>query len=132
MARVCHTNNCPVGVASQREELRARFPGVPGDLVNYFQFVAQEVRTPVGDNRFEEALPASFLSRSSVESRPPVHVYDLACASSLHKLCRAPLADPLWQRRMSYKCTTFDSAAVLAPPSPPVVCRRLPMVHQDA
>jgi glutamate synthase (ferredoxin) len=29
MARVCHTNNCPVGVASQREELRARFPGEP-------------------------------------------------------------------------------------------------------
>lgn len=34
MARVCHTNNCPVGVASQREELRARFPGTPGDLVS--------------------------------------------------------------------------------------------------
>ena len=33
MARVCHTNNCPVGVASQREELRARFPGAPSDLV---------------------------------------------------------------------------------------------------
>lgn len=44
MARVCHTNNCPVGVASQREELRARFPGCPGDLVNYFHFVAEEVR----------------------------------------------------------------------------------------
>lgn len=44
MARICHTNNCPVGVASQREELRARFPGVPGDLVNYFLFVAEEVR----------------------------------------------------------------------------------------
>lgn len=43
MARVCHTNNCPVGVASQREELRARFPGTPGDLVNYFHFVAEEV-----------------------------------------------------------------------------------------
>ena len=27
MARICHTNNCPVGVATQREELRARFPG---------------------------------------------------------------------------------------------------------
>ena len=35
MARVCHTNNCPVGVASQREELRARFPGAPGDVVSY-------------------------------------------------------------------------------------------------
>lgn len=34
MARVCHTNNCPVGVASQREELRARFPGAPADLVS--------------------------------------------------------------------------------------------------
>ncbi|CAM6094651.1 unnamed protein product [Calypogeia fissa] len=44
MARICHTNNCPVGVASQREELRARFPGVPGDLVNYFYYVAEEVR----------------------------------------------------------------------------------------
>ncbi|KAL2565308.1 hypothetical protein AAZV13_19G099100 [Glycine max] len=44
MARICHTNNCPVGVASQREELRARFPGVPGDLVNYFVYVAEEVR----------------------------------------------------------------------------------------
>lgn len=35
MARVCHTNNCPVGVASQREELRARFPGAPADLVPF-------------------------------------------------------------------------------------------------
>lgn len=43
MARVCHTNNCPVGVASQREELRARFPGAPADLVNFFHFVAEEV-----------------------------------------------------------------------------------------
>ena len=42
MARVCHTNNCPVGVASQREELRARFPGTPGDLVSaVWMFVAE-------------------------------------------------------------------------------------------
>ncbi len=44
MARVCHTNNCPVGVASQREELRARFPGAPADLVNFFAFVDEEDR----------------------------------------------------------------------------------------
>lgn len=44
MARVCHTNNCPVGVASQKKELRKRFPGIPADLVNFFVFVAQEVR----------------------------------------------------------------------------------------
>ena len=45
MARVCHTNNCPVGVASQREELRRRFPGTPEDLVNYFLLVGNEVRS---------------------------------------------------------------------------------------
>ena len=44
MARVCHTNNCPVGVASQKEELRARFPGTPADVVAFFEYVAHEVR----------------------------------------------------------------------------------------
>eukprot|EP00271_Cylindrocystis_brebissonii_P004208 TRINITY_DN1580_c2_g1_i1.p1 TRINITY_DN1580_c2_g1~~TRINITY_DN1580_c2_g1_i1.p1 ORF type:complete len:1628 (-),score=366.73 TRINITY_DN1580_c2_g1_i1:1822-6705(-) len=54
MARICHTNNCPVGVASQREELRARFPGMPGDLVNYFLFVAEEVRAGLAALGFEK------------------------------------------------------------------------------
>ncbi len=44
MARICHTNNCPVGVASQRIDLRRRFPGIPSDLVNFFVFIAEEVR----------------------------------------------------------------------------------------
>ncbi|KNA18696.1 hypothetical protein SOVF_067910 [Spinacia oleracea] len=54
MARICHTNNCPVGVASQREELRARFPGVPGDLVNFFLYVAEEVRGILAQLGFEK------------------------------------------------------------------------------
>jgi len=45
MARICHTNNCPVGVASQKEELRKRFPGTPEHVVNFFLFVAEEVRS---------------------------------------------------------------------------------------
>ncbi len=44
MARVCHTNSCPVGVTSQREELRKRFPGTPDHVVTFFQYVANEVR----------------------------------------------------------------------------------------
>nr|YP_009315704.1 Glutamate synthase [Trichogloeopsis pedicellata]SCW24362.1 Glutamate synthase [Trichogloeopsis pedicellata] len=44
MARICHTNNCPVGVATQRQDLRNRYPGIPSDLVNFFVFVAEEVR----------------------------------------------------------------------------------------
>jgi glutamate synthase (ferredoxin) len=45
MARICHTNNCPVGVATQREDLRKRFPGIPEHVVNFFFFVAEEVRS---------------------------------------------------------------------------------------
>ena len=45
MARICHTNKCPVGVASQREDLRARFPGIPEQVVNFFYFIAEEVRS---------------------------------------------------------------------------------------
>nr|YP_009392839.1 glutamate synthase [Caloglossa intermedia]ARW61401.1 glutamate synthase [Caloglossa intermedia] len=45
MARICHTNNCPVGVATQRQDLRNRYPGIPADLVNFFIFIAEEVRS---------------------------------------------------------------------------------------
>jgi glutamate synthase (ferredoxin) len=45
MARICHTNNCPVGVASQKEELRKRFNGMPEHVVNFFYFIAEEVRS---------------------------------------------------------------------------------------
>ncbi len=44
MARVCHQNRCPVGVATQDAALRERFAGRPEHIVNYFTFVAEEVR----------------------------------------------------------------------------------------
>jgi glutamate synthase domain-containing protein 3 len=44
MARQCHLNTCPVGVATQREDLRAKFTGTPEHVVNFFGFVAAEVR----------------------------------------------------------------------------------------
>nr|QCI06987.1 glutamate synthase [Haraldiophyllum bonnemaisonii] len=53
MARICHTNNCPVGVATQRQDLRNRFPGVPADLVNFFLFLAEEVRHILADLGFK-------------------------------------------------------------------------------
>ena len=44
MARVCHLNTCPVGVTSQKEELRKKFPGTPEHVVQFFQYAAMEVR----------------------------------------------------------------------------------------
>jgi glutamate synthase (NADPH) large chain len=44
LMRVCHLDTCPVGVATQNPDLRRRFTGRPEFIVNFFQFVAQEVR----------------------------------------------------------------------------------------
>lgn len=44
MMRKCHLNTCPVGVATQNEELRKRFPGDPNSVVNFFKFLAEDLR----------------------------------------------------------------------------------------
>jgi glutamate synthase (NADPH/NADH) large chain/glutamate synthase (ferredoxin) len=44
MFRVCHLNTCPVGVATQRDDLRAKFRGKPENVINYFNAVAEDVR----------------------------------------------------------------------------------------
>jgi glutamate synthase (NADPH/NADH) large chain len=44
MMRKCHLNTCPVGIATQDPVLRAKFTGTPEDVINYFFFVAEEVR----------------------------------------------------------------------------------------
>ena len=44
MMRVCHLNTCPVGIATQDPELRKQFTGKPEFVVNFFRFIAEEVR----------------------------------------------------------------------------------------
>ncbi|MDX2175296.1 MAG: glutamate synthase large subunit [Candidatus Sumerlaeia bacterium] len=44
MARQCHMNTCPVGIATSKAELRAKYQGAPENLIAYFQFVAAETR----------------------------------------------------------------------------------------
>ena len=59
MMRVCHLDTCPVGVATQNPELRARFNGKPEFVVNFFEFLAQEVReylAELGFRSIEEAV----------------------------------------------------------------------------
>ncbi|PLY15717.1 MAG: glutamate synthase large subunit [Sedimenticola sp.] len=59
MMRKCHLNTCPVGVATQDPELRKRFTGKPEHVVNYFFFVAEEVRqlmAKLGFRSFNEMI----------------------------------------------------------------------------
>lgn len=44
MARQCHSNTCPVGIATQREDLRAKFPGRPEEIISFMLYVAEQVR----------------------------------------------------------------------------------------
>ncbi|MDR3138017.1 MAG: glutamate synthase large subunit [Tannerellaceae bacterium] len=54
MMRKCHINTCPVGVATQDKELRKRFTGRHEYLVNYFTFLAEEVREHLAEAGFEK------------------------------------------------------------------------------
>jgi glutamate synthase (NADPH) large chain len=59
MMRKCHLNTCPVGVATQDPELRKRFTGQPEHVVNYFFFVAEEVRelmAQIGIRKFNDLI----------------------------------------------------------------------------
>lgn len=70
MARVCHLNTCPVGVTSQKEELRKKFPGTPEHVVNFFEFVAEEVRqlmAHLGYSKFEDLIGRADLLKQNAE-----------------------------------------------------------------
>jgi glutamate synthase (NADPH/NADH) large chain len=72
MMRKCHLNTCPVGVATQDPVLRRRFTGEPEHVVNYFFFVAEEVRelmAAIGIRKFDDLIGRSDLldTRSGIE-----------------------------------------------------------------
>jgi len=64
MMRHCHSNTCPVGVATQDPELRKRFKGAPEHIIQYLTFVAEEVRhymAQLGFRTFDEMIGRSDL-----------------------------------------------------------------------
>ncbi len=58
MMRACHLDTCPVGVATQDPQLRARFTGKPEFLVSFFEFIAQEVRELLAELGFRTLAEA--------------------------------------------------------------------------
>ncbi len=67
MMRACHLNTCPVGIATQDPELRKRFRGEPEHVVNFFFFIAEEVRqhmAQLGIRRFEDLVGRTDLLRA--------------------------------------------------------------------
>ncbi len=71
MARQCHLNTCPTGIATQREDLRAKFTGQPQHLINYLTLVAEEVRellAQLGIARLDDLVGHADLLQCSEET----------------------------------------------------------------
>ena len=76
MMRKCHMNTCPVGVATQNEELRKRFHGRSEYLVNFFTFLAQEVReylAEIGVERLDDLIGRTDLIERKADNGNPKH-----------------------------------------------------------
>lgn len=74
MFRVCHLNTCPVGVATQREDLRAKFRGKPENVIHFFNAVAEDVRSilaKLGKRTLEEVVGRTELLRFVPDAENP-------------------------------------------------------------
>ena len=100
MMRKCHLNTCPVGIATQDPELRKRFHGEPKHVVNYFFFVAEEVReimASLGIRKFEDLVGCSDLLRQK-------KMHPAKCAHlDLSRVLYQPEVDDPNKRRQSVK-----------------------------
>ena len=94
MARQCHLNTCPTGIATQREDLRARFTGIPEQVIHYFSHLAQEIREILashGVHKLDEVIGRSDLLQRR-ESPPESRAATIDVGRVL-----AP-ADPSWTK----------------------------------
>jgi glutamate synthase (NADPH/NADH) large chain len=102
MARQCHNNTCPVGIATQTEELRGRFPGEPDNVINYVTFVAQELReimAGLGFRTVEEMVGrVDALTQREDVSHPKARHLDLS----------AILAEPSGDERVNTRVERYD------------------------
>jgi glutamate synthase (ferredoxin) len=81
MVRACHLDSCPVGIATQRPELRARFAGTPEKVAAYLLFVAEEVRrqlASLGLRSLDDAIGRTELLRQRPTGNPRKDLVDLS------------------------------------------------------
>jgi glutamate synthase (ferredoxin) len=81
MIRQCHLNTCPVGVATQRPDLRAKYPGEPEHVVRFMLYVAQQVRmllAELGARSLDEIVGRVDLLRAREVATPKVARLDLS------------------------------------------------------
>ncbi len=101
MMRVCHLDTCPVGVATQNPELRKKFSGKPEFVVNFFEFIAEEVRE----------IMASLGFRTIEEMIGHVEMLDTSAAVRHWKTAGLDISPILATPKNSYHQTLHQSVA---------------------
>ena len=99
MMRVCHLDTCPVGIATQNERLRENFAGKAEHVVNFFRFVAEEVRermAALGFRSFEEMIGRNDL----LETRHALDHYKTRGLDFRNIFHRSKLADEVPVRQV--------------------------------
>jgi hypothetical protein len=119
MMRKCHLNTCPVGVATQDPTLRKRFSGQPEHVVNYFFFVAEEVRelmAQLGIRKFDDLIGRADLLDMRPASSTGRPAASTTAASSTCRTCRptcrASTPKPrttTWPRRWTTSSSSWPS-----------------------
>jgi len=101
MMRKCHLNTCPVGIATHDPALRAKFTGQPEHVVNYFFFVAEEVRelmAALGFRKFEEMIGRT----DKLKAQPAIDHWK-AKGLDLSAILHQPKVDPAVARSCQEK-----------------------------
>jgi glutamate synthase (NADPH/NADH) large chain/glutamate synthase (ferredoxin) len=99
MMRACHLNTCPVGIATQDPVLRERFEGTPEHVVNFFFFVAEEVReilASLGLRSLEQAIGRVDL----LHAQPAIEHWKARGVDLTHILTHIELAEDVPRRRV--------------------------------
>ncbi|WP_459666402.1 glutamate synthase large subunit, partial [Novosphingobium sp. 11B] len=92
MMRKCHLNTCPVGVATQNPVLRARFTGQPEHVINYFFFVAEELRAIMAELGFR-TIPEMVGRVDRLDMKKAISHWKAKGVDLSKVLYQAPLGD---------------------------------------
>jgi glutamate synthase (NADPH/NADH) large chain len=132
MMRKCHLNTCPVGVATQDPVLRKRFKGAPEHVVNYFFFVAEEVReilASLGVSKFNDIIGASeLLEKDTLISHWKANGLDF---SNIFYKVAAPKSATYWTEKQNHPIHDILDRRLIAEAMPALESKTPVMIEAE-
>ena len=125
MMRKCHLNTCPVGVATQDPVLRKRFKGTPEHVINYFFFVAEEVRHLLAEMGFRSLNEA--IGRSDLLAKEGMVEHWKARGLDFSRIFHKPDAggeDVRWTQRQNHPIDTVLDRTLIEQAEPALTARQ--------